>query len=252
MSIKPFDELDITDPIMFGLVFSNTHIAKPFIEHLLGIEIDHLETPTQEAVLSYDAEHKGVRYDVFARETNETGKTIRSFDLEMQMVDTKELPQRARYYQSVCDGVALSKGDFYTSLREQYVIFLCPMDIFGYRYPIYHFENRARENPEKTLGDLSYKNFYIFTRYEEFKNPVVKAYMKYFATRNADSNETETINSQVSFYKTDSFIRNKYMTYEFDLHESKEAGRAEGLSDALAVLQDMKLSPEQIAEFKAN
>ena len=162
MSIKPFDELDITDPIMFGLVFSNTHIAKPFIEHLLGIEIDHLETPTPEAVLSYDAEHKGVRYDVFARETNENGETIRSFDLEMQMVDTKELPQRARYYQSVCDGVALSKGDFYTSLREQYVIFLCPMDIFGHGFPVYHFENRARENPEITLGDLSYKNFYIY------------------------------------------------------------------------------------------
>ena len=84
MTIKPFDDLDITDPIMFGLVFSNTHIAKPFIEHLLGIEIDHLETPTPEAVLSYDAEHKSVRYDVFARETNEKGETIRSFDLEMQ------------------------------------------------------------------------------------------------------------------------------------------------------------------------
>ena len=227
MNIKSFDDLDITDPIMFGLVFSNKHIAKPFIEHLLDIKIDHLETPIPEAVLSYDAEHKGVRYDVYARETNETGETIRSFDLEMQMVNTKELPQRARYYQSVGDGVALSKGDFYTSLREQYVIFLCPKDIFGRGFPIYHFENRARENPEITLGDLSYKNFYIFTRYEEFKDPVVKAYMKYFATRNVDSRETETINSQVSFYKTDTFIRNKYMTYEFDLHESKEEGRAE-------------------------
>ena len=45
------------------------------------------------------------------------------------------------------------------------------------------------------------------------------------------------------------------MTYEYDLHESKEAGRAEGKveerKEALAVLQDMKLSPELIAEFKA-
>ena len=53
------------------------------------------------------------------------------------------------------------------------------------------------------------------------------------------------------------------MTYEFDLHESKEAGRAEGKAegltegeakghdDALAVAQDMKLPPELIAEFKA-
>jgi len=233
MNIKSFDDLDITDPIMFGLVFSNTHIAQPFIEHLLDIKIDRLETPTPEAVLSYDAEHKGVRYDVFARETNESGETMRSFDLEMQMVDTKELPQRARYYQSVCDGVALSKGDFYTGLREQYIIFLCPMDIFGHGFPIYHFENRAKENPEITLRDLTFKNFYIFNRYEEFADPVVKAYMKYFATRSADSQETQTINDQVSFYKADTLIRNKYMTYEFDLHESKEEGRMEAEAKAL-------------------
>ena len=58
--------------------------------------------------------------------------------------------------------------------------------------------------------------------------------MKYFATRNADSRETETINDQVSFYKADTLIRNKYMTYEFDLHESKEEGRAEGRAEANA------------------
>ena len=231
MNIKSFDDLDITDPIMFGLVFSNKHIAQPFIEHLLGIKIEHLESPNPEAVLSYDAEHKGVRYDVYARETNEHGETVRSFDLEMQMVDTKELPQRARYYQSICDGVALSKGDFYTSLREQYIIFLCPMDIFGHGFPVYHFENRAREDANITLNDLTFKNFYIFRKYEEFDDPVVKAYMKYFATKDADSRETETINDQVSYYKADTLIRNKYMTYEFDLHESKEEGRAEGRAE---------------------
>ena len=33
--------------------------------------------------------------------------------------------------------------------------------------------------------------------------------------------------SQITFYKTDTFIRNKYMTYEYDLHQSKEEGNAE-------------------------
>jgi predicted transposase/invertase (TIGR01784 family) len=155
MTIKPFDEFDITDPIMFGLVFSNKHIAQPFIEHLLNIKIDHLETPTPEAVLSFDANHKSVRFDVFAKETNEKGESIRSFALEMQMVAAKELPQRARYYQSVCYGVALAKGDFYTSLKPQYIIFLCPIDIFKGGFPVYHFENRAKEAPEITLGDLT-------------------------------------------------------------------------------------------------
>lgn len=125
--------------------------------------------------------------------------------------------------------------------------FLCPKDIFGRGFPIYHFENRARENPEITLGDLSYKNFYIFTRYEEFKDPVVKAYMKYFATRNVDSRETETINSQVSFYKTDTFIRNKYMTYEFDLHESKEEGRAEAKLEMVDAMLANDIPVEKIA-----
>jgi hypothetical protein len=247
---------------MFGLVFSNKHIAKPFIEHLLNIKIDHLETPIPEAVLSYDAEHKGVRYDVFARETNENGETVRSFDLEMQMVDTKELPQRARYYQSVGDGVALSKGGYYTSLKEQYVIFLCPMDIFGRGLPCYHFENRASEDPSITLGDLSYKNFYIFKKYEMFTDPVIKAYMKYFATKNADSRETKTINDQVSHYKADTLIRNKYMTYEYDLHESKEEGKTEAKHEmAEAMLLDgdsvekvvrvSKLSEEDVLAIKA-
>jgi flagellar biosynthesis/type III secretory pathway protein FliH len=58
--------------------------------------------------------------------------------------------------------------------------------------------------------------------------------MKYFATKDADSRETETINDQVSYYKADTLIRNKYMTYEFDLHESKEEGRAEGRAEGKA------------------
>ena len=252
MNIKSFDDLEITDPIMFGLVFSNKHIAKPFIEHLLGIKIDHLETPIPEAVLSYDAEHKGVRYDVFARETDEKGETIRSFDLEMQMVDTKELPQRARYYQSICDGVALSKGDFYTNLKEQYIIFLCPIDIFGRGFPVYHFENRAREDSSVTLNDLTYKNYYIFAKYKEFSNPVVRAYMKYFATKNADTKETKTINDQVSFYKDDTLIRSKYMTYEFDIYQSRQEGRAEGKAEEKlemidAMFANPKFTDEDIA-----
>ena len=164
-----------------------------------------------------------------------------------QMVDTKELPQRARYYQSVGDGVSLSKGGYYTSLKERYIIFLCPMDIFGRGFPVYHFENRAREDFNVTLNDRTFKNFYNFNRYEEFTNPVVKAYMKYFATRNADSRETETINDQVSFYKADTLIRNKYMTYEFDLHESKEEGKTEAKLEMVDAMLANDIPVEKIA-----
>ena len=90
--------------------------------------------------------------------------------------------------------------------------------------------------------------------------------MKYFATRNADSRETQNINDQVSYYKADTLIRNKYMTYEYDLHESKEEGRTEG-ADAKAremaagmltegdsvekVMRISKLSKEDVLAIKA-
>ena len=151
-----------------------------------------------------------------------------------QMVDTKELPQRARYYQSICDGVVLSKGDFYTNLKEQYIIFLCPIDIFGRGYPVYHFENRAREDTSVALNYLTYKNYYIFTKYKDFKDPVVKAYMKYFATKNADPCETQTINDQVSFYKADTLIRSKFMTFEYELHEREEKVKLEMVDAMIA------------------
>ena len=111
------------------------------------------------------------------------------------------------------------------------------------------------------MNDRTFKNFYIFKKYEDFKDPAVKAYMKYFATRNADSRETKTINDQVSYYKADTLIRNKYMTYEYDLHESEEKGIAKAkLEMAAAMLADgdsvekvvriSKLSEEDVLAIK--
>jgi len=94
---------------------------------------------------------------------------------------------------------------------------------------------------------LSPYRIYYFLKYEEFTNPVVKAYMKYFATRNADSRETETINDQVAFYKADTLIRNKYMTYEFDLHESKEEGKAEAKLEMVDAMIANDIPIEKIA-----
>ena len=67
--------------------------------------------------------------------------------------------------------------------------------------------------------------FIIFKKYEKHTNPVVM---------------------------TDTLIRNKYMTYEFDLHESKEEGRAEGKTEGKLEMVDAmfaktKLTDEEIA-----
>lgn len=67
----------------------------------------------------------------------------RIFDVEMQMSDTLELPKRSRYYQSVCDMDSLEAGKFYSDLKESYVIFICPFDLFGKELPCYNTSRKA-------------------------------------------------------------------------------------------------------------
>lgn len=52
-------------------------------------------------------------------------------DIEMQVVNTGELPKRTRFYQSVLDLQLLDKGQTYKRLKPGYIIFICPFDTFG-------------------------------------------------------------------------------------------------------------------------
>ena len=118
----PFEELPITNRFMFALVFSRKHIAKPFLEAILGIKIFDLQEPEPEKSTETSPFNKGVRYDVFVKEQGPDGEIMRTFDIEMQIEDTHELPKRARYYQALCDSEALNKGESYRNLKEQYII----------------------------------------------------------------------------------------------------------------------------------
>ena len=91
----PFEELTITNRFMFSIVFSRKEIAKPFLEAILGIKIHELRDPVPEKTIDVSPVSKGVRYDVFTKEVGPDGETLRSFDIELQMEDTKEIPKRA-------------------------------------------------------------------------------------------------------------------------------------------------------------
>ena len=101
-----------------------------------------MEKTVQEGI-----ESKSVRFDVYSKDDN------RIFDSELQTTDTKNLPKRARYYQSIIDMDNLSKGENYSKLKESYVIFLCLDDIFNKSLPVYFFENLCRQKKDLTLNE---------------------------------------------------------------------------------------------------
>ena len=79
------------------------------------------------------------------------------------------------------------------------------------------------------MGDLSFKNFYIFSKYHEVAEKAVREYMEYFATNKANSPETEDIDRLVKWYQTDSNTRIRYMTWqeEKDIAVDLERQRAD-------------------------
>ena len=230
----PFEQLPITDRFMFAMVFSHKEIAKPFLEAVLGIKIHELRDPEPEKTVDVSPFYKGIRYDVFVKETGTNGETIRSFDIEMQMEDNKEIPKRTRYYQAMCDSEALNKGEVYYNLKELYIMFLCPEDIFGQGRAVYRFKNLEVDNPKIELGDLCFKNFYIFTKYRDVAEQSIRQYMEYFATRRPNSPETEKVDRWVKWYQTDNETRKRYMTWQQEIDiavdlERKRANEAEKL-----------------------
>ena len=214
---------------MFAMVFSHKEIAKPFLEAVLGIKIYELRDPEPEKTVEVSPFYKGIRYDVFVKETGPDGETLRSFDIEMQMEDTKEIPKRTRYYQAMCDSESLNKGEVYYNLKELYIVFLCPEDIFGQGKAVYRFRNLEVDDPKIELGDLCFKNFYIFSKYRDVAEKSIREYLEYFATRKPSSPETKKIDRMVKWYQTDNETRKRYMTWqqEIDIAVDLERQRAD-------------------------
>lgn len=260
-----YEDLDITNNFMFSKVFSNEDVAKDFLQDILKITIEKITVVT-EATSQEDPFHKSVRFDVLVREELPDEKATdaecvhhpgRYFDIEMQMHDTGELPKRARYYQSMCDLDALAKGANYNELREQYILFICPDDIFGFGMSIYRFQNREEAKPTITMGDLTYKNFYIFSKYAEIKDKATREYMQYFATQKHESAKMRRIHELVEKYRRDPIAKKAYMTLEQELdirykkgEEAKNMELAKGFRDdgvSLDIISKRTgLTPEEI------
>ena len=104
-----------------------------------------------EETIETDFGSKGIRLDVYAKNNTQ------AFNLEMQASDSKELPERARYYQGCMDVDTLQSSQKYKELKDSYVIFICIPDIFEKGYACYCFENLCREDHSIHLNDRTYK-----------------------------------------------------------------------------------------------
>jgi len=150
------ESLTLGDEHLFEeVLLRNKDITKHLLEKFTGIcEIADIEYISTEDVQSITKEAKGVRFDVYIKD--QAGV---AYIVELQRTDTKEIPQRSRYYQTTSDSRQLPRGAKYRDLKDNYVIFICREDIFGHGLYKYTFENMCHEVQGLKLDDGTYKIF---------------------------------------------------------------------------------------------
>ena len=148
-----WEDLTIANNFMFYKIMrNNPDVCKELLEILLEFKIERIKMSQEEAI-DVDFGSKGVRLDVYAKDAD----GLKIYNIEMQATDTKELPERARYYQSVIDVDTLKSGQKYKDLKTSFVIFICIDDIFGSGHPKYTFENICVEDGKTKLNDRAFE-----------------------------------------------------------------------------------------------
>ena len=231
--IKPYEELELKDDFMFGLIMHDPKYVKPFLEMILKIKIRKVVYPQSQKSIDLSANAKAIRLDVYVEDDQNT-----VFNLEMQTSDNRNLPKRMRYYQGVIDLNILQKGQDYTKLKKSYVIFICTFDPFGEGRHIYTFCNTCQENMALTLDDDAVKIILSTKGTMDDVSPEMKRILDYIDGKGASDKFTEELEEAVRSARQNERWRLDYMTLEYEYRqrylEGKEEGREEGRAEGRA------------------
>lgn len=224
MGTKTWEELEITDDVLFGKVMRNPELCKRTIEVILGIEIDRIDYLEEQKTIDMSLDAKSIRLDVYVKDGANT-----VYNIEMQPVKRDNLPKRSRYYQGMIDLALIEKGEHYSKLNRSYVIFICSFDLFGKNRCVYTFENRCIEDSEISLGDETVKVFLNSRGDSTHLNSNLKAFLEYMNHKKESENDFITmLDREVKKAKANLEWRREYMTLYIKFQEMMEEGREEG------------------------
>lgn len=237
--------------IFYKVMRSHPEACKHLLEILLNIQIESLNMTSEETIY-VDYEAKSIRLDVFVKDSD------RVYDIEVQVVNTRELPERARYYQGVMDIDMLKSGETYKKLKDSYVIFLCFEDIFRKGLPVYNFENMCNQDKNIKLGDRAFKLFFIAPLCAKMiKSEKVKRFFEFLISNNTGDEYTSKLSAYVEDARHNMQWRFQYMTVErmqaYAFEDGMEKGFTDGANkkaeeDAVNLLKLQIATPEQITQ----
>ena len=118
--IVNFNEIGITNDLMFGTVYKNPEYCKELLQRILQINIVEIGIVEPQKTIKTTIIGKGIRIDIYAKDNQ--GNV---YDIEMQSTEETDLHLRTRYYHSEMDSYQIRAGQKYKNLKNSVVIFIC-------------------------------------------------------------------------------------------------------------------------------
>lgn len=237
-----WEEIGISNDFLFGRIMRNPELCKELLQRILPeLEIDHVEYPELQRGIKPDIDAKSVRLDVYIKDDKNT-----VYDIEMQTTDTKELPERSRYYQGMIDLQLIDKGQYYKELTRSFVIFICPSDVFGKGRHIYTFENTCKEDQTLLLGDGTTKIFLNANSEMDDISGELKAFLDYVMGKKSDDVFVKKLEEAVEEAKKNREWRHEYMTLLMHYQEHEEIGKEQERRKIIVKMIHQGFSMEQI------
>lgn len=240
-----WEDLGISNDFLFGKVMQNPRLCKELLQRILpDLKIDHIEYPELQKTIKPDADAKSIRLDVYIKDDKNV-----VYNIEMQASDTKELPKRSRYYQSLIDLQLIDKGQTYRKLNRSFIIFICLEDIFGHGRHIYTFENLCKEDSSISMGDETTKIFLNTNSKMDDVSKELKAFLDYVGGKITDDTFVQELDKAVKEAKQNREWRHEYMTLLMRDQVNVEKGIEQGenkLSKLIATLMENGRSQDVI------
>ena len=232
---QQWENLNISNDYIFGKVMQNEELCTELIRRILpDIEIGRIEFPERQKSIAEGIDVRSVRLDIHTR--SEFGPVL---DIEMQMLDTGNLPKRTRGYHTVLDMSAMNKDlmKSYNDLPTTFVIFICAtFDPFNKGRHIYTFQNICTEDTNIKLNDGAYTIFLTPKGTADDVSPELKAFLDFVAGKSSDDPFIKKLERRILEVKQNSDWRLEYMTLTLRDQENRRLGREEGRTEERRIM----------------
>ena len=223
---QQWENLTISSDYIFGKVMQNEELCTELIKRILpDIEIGRIEFPERQKSIAEGVDVRSVRLDIYTR--SEFGEVI---DIEMQMLDTGNLPKRTRGYHTVLGMNAMNKDlmKSYNDLPTTFVIFICAtFDPFNKGRHIYTFQNLCKEDTSIKLNDGTFSIFLTPVGTQNDINIKLKTFLNFVSGKTSDDPFIKKLEQRIIEVKQNPDWRLEYMTLFLRDQENIQQGRTE-------------------------